>query len=58
VPFDICNKLMTKKEISRMIDTVYRHTGQKETVIFCDRIMQLGFTQAARRASRSARTTW
>ncbi|MGQ7791954.1 DNA-directed RNA polymerase subunit beta' [Faunimonas sp. B44] len=48
VPFDICNKLMTKKEISRMIDTVYRHTGQKETVIFCDRIMQLGFTQACK----------
>ncbi|MBK1625499.1 DNA-directed RNA polymerase subunit beta' [Afifella marina] len=48
IPFDICNKLMTKKEISRTIDTVYRHTGQKETVIFCDRIMQLGFRQAAR----------
>ncbi|MYZ49668.1 DNA-directed RNA polymerase subunit beta' [Propylenella binzhouense] len=48
VPFDVCNKLMTKKEISRMIDSVYRHTGQKETVIFCDRIMQLGFTQACK----------
>jgi DNA-directed RNA polymerase subunit beta' len=48
VPFDLCNKLMTKKEISRMIDAVYRHTGQKETVIFCDRIMQLGFTQACK----------
>ncbi len=48
VPFDICNRLMTKKEISRMIDMVYRHTGQKETVVFCDRIMQLGFTQAAK----------
>jgi DNA-directed RNA polymerase subunit beta' len=22
-----------------MIDSVYRHCGQKETVIFCDRIM-------------------
>ena len=31
-----------------MIDAVYRHTGQKETVIFCDRIMQLGFTQACK----------
>ncbi len=44
--FDVVNKLMTKKEISNMIDAVYRHCGQKETVIFCDRIMQLGFTQA------------
>jgi DNA-directed RNA polymerase subunit beta' len=49
---------MTKKNISRMIDTVYRHCGQKETVIFCDRIMQLGFGHACRPASRSARTTW
>ncbi|SDB17116.1 DNA-directed RNA polymerase subunit beta' [Bauldia litoralis] len=44
--FDLINKLMTKKEISNTIDAVYRHCGQKETVIFCDRIMQLGFTRA------------
>ena len=46
VPFDVVNKLMTKKEISAMIDAVYRHCGQKETVIFCDRIMALGFHHA------------
>ncbi|PWB60790.1 MAG: DNA-directed RNA polymerase subunit beta', partial [Bradyrhizobiaceae bacterium] len=46
VPFDVANKLMTKREISGMIDTVYRHCGQKETVIFCDRIMALGFHHA------------
>jgi DNA-directed RNA polymerase subunit beta' len=44
--FDVVNKLMTKKEISNMIDTVYRICGQKDTVIFCDKIMQLGFTHA------------
>ncbi len=50
---------MTKKNISKMIDTVYRHCGQKDTVIFCDRIMQLGFSHALPApASRSARTTW
>ncbi|MBU4527414.1 MAG: DNA-directed RNA polymerase subunit beta' [Hoeflea sp.] len=48
VPFDTCNQEMTKKNISRMIDTVYRHCGQKDTVIFCDRIMQLGFSHACR----------
>ena len=48
VPFDVCNQEMTKKNISKMIDTVYRHCGQKETVIFCDRIMQLGFSHACR----------
>ncbi len=46
VSFDIVNRLMTKREISSMIDTVYRHCGQKETVIFCDRIMALGFHHA------------
>jgi DNA-directed RNA polymerase subunit beta' len=44
--FDIVNKLMTKKEISGMIDAVYRNCGQKETVIFCDRIMAMGFFHA------------
>ena len=46
IPFDVANRLMTKKEISAMIDTVYRNCGQKETVIFCDRIMSLGFREA------------
>jgi DNA-directed RNA polymerase subunit beta' len=46
VSFDVVNKLMTKREISGMIDAVYRHCGQKETVIFCDRIMALGFHHA------------
>jgi len=46
VPFDVVNKLMTKKEISSMIDAVYRHCGQKESVIFCDQIMALGFYHA------------
>ncbi len=46
IPFDIANDLMTKKNISRLIDQVYRHCGQKDTVIFCDRIMQLGFKHA------------
>lgn len=46
--YDVVNKLMTKKEISNMIDAVYRHCGQKESVIFCDRIMSLGFYNAFR----------
>ena len=46
VNFDVVNKLMTKKEISGMIDTVYRSCGQKEAVIFCDRVMGLGFLNA------------
>src|SRR5580658_2366294 len=44
--FELVNKLLTKKEITNVIDQVYRHCGQKETVIFCDRLMGLGFHQA------------
>ena len=46
VPFGLVNRLLTKRDISRVIDVVYRHCGQKETVIFCDRIMALGFREA------------
>src|SRR3546814_7962999 len=46
VPFDVVNRLLTKKEIGDVIDTVYRHTGQKETVLFADAIMALGFRHA------------
>ena len=48
VPFSLINRLLTKKEITELIDMVYRHCGQKETVIFCDRIMALGFDHACR----------
>ena len=43
VPFDTVNRLLTKREVSEVIDLVYRHCGQKETVIFADHLMALGF---------------
>src|ERR671927_480629 len=46
VPFETVNRILTKKEIGDVIDIVYRHTGQKETVLFADAIMQLGFRHA------------
>jgi DNA-directed RNA polymerase subunit beta' len=46
VPLSLVNRLLTKKEISDAIDVVYRHCGQKETVIFADKIMGLGFRYA------------
>jgi DNA-directed RNA polymerase subunit beta' len=48
VGFGLVNQLMTKKEITNVIDVVYRHCGQKETVLFADRIMSLGFGFAFR----------
>jgi DNA-directed RNA polymerase subunit beta' len=46
VPFSVVNTLMTKKEISNVIDHVYRYCGQKDTVIFCDQLMAMGFRKA------------
>ena len=44
--FKLLNKEMTKKNISGAIDSVYRYCGQKATVIFADRLMELGFKHA------------
>ena len=46
IKFSLINRLLTKKAVSEIIDIVYRYCGQKETVIFCDRIKDLGFKYA------------
>ncbi len=46
VPFDLINCCLTSKDISKLVDTVYRHCGQKQTVIFADHMMALGFKYA------------
>jgi DNA-directed RNA polymerase subunit beta' len=43
---EICNIVLTKKEIANLIGKVYRYCGQKATVIFADQMMKLGFTKA------------
>jgi DNA-directed RNA polymerase subunit beta' len=48
LPYSVVNRLLRKKDVTDVIDTVYRHCGQKDTVIFCDRVMALGYAQAAR----------
>ena len=45
-PFELVNRLLRKKEVQQIIDTVYRYCGQKESVIFCDHIMTMGFREA------------
>ena len=40
------NRLLTKRNVSEVIDTIFRYCGQKETVIFCDKIKTLGFKHA------------
>jgi DNA-directed RNA polymerase subunit beta' len=46
--FANANKVMTKKEVTRLIDTVYRQTGHRETVTFLDKIKDTGFHYATR----------
>ncbi|MGR3662390.1 MAG: DNA-directed RNA polymerase subunit beta' [Paracoccaceae bacterium] len=45
-PFALANRLVRKKEAQEIIDTVYRYCGQKESVIFCDQVMTLGFKES------------
>ena len=47
INFDMINKILTKKDVSNIIDSVYRFCGQKETVLFADHIMKIGFKYAA-----------
>ncbi len=46
--FEVVNKVFTKKQVGQLIHEVYLACGQKETCIFADRLMQLGFRYAAR----------
>ncbi|MBR3661993.1 MAG: DNA-directed RNA polymerase subunit beta' [Alphaproteobacteria bacterium] len=46
VPFSLVNRLMKKKQISQIIDEVYRVCGGKETCIMADAIMGLGYKYA------------
>ena len=46
--FDLINRPMTKKIISKLINTCYRRTNLKECAIFADRLKNMGFHYATR----------
>ena len=48
LPFELMNKPLKKKEISRLINGSFRRCGLRETVIFADKLMQAGFTAATK----------
>tara|TARA_B100000686_G_scaffold231608_1_gene239195 strand:+ start:12 stop:3956 length:3945 start_codon:yes stop_codon:yes gene_type:complete len=50
IKFSLVDRLLSKKHVSEIIDLVYRYCGQKETVIFCDKIKALGFKHAFKAA--------
>ncbi len=47
LPFELINQAMKKKAISRLLNEAYRRCGLKDTVIFADQLMYMGFRQAA-----------
>ena len=46
ISFEEINRVMDKKALASLIDTCYRFSGIKETVILADRLRTVGFTQA------------
>ncbi len=46
IKFSLIDRLLPKKVVSEIIDIVFRFTGQKSTVIFCDKLKDLGFKHA------------
>ena len=48
LPFDLINKALKKKEISKLINASFRRCGLRETVILADKLMYTGFAFAAR----------
>ena len=48
LPFEVINKALKKKEISKLINASFRKCGLKETVVFADKLLQNGFRLATR----------
>src|SRR6187431_915322 len=48
LPYAFVNTELTKKNISRLINTSYRMLGLKHTVVFADQLMYTGFAYATR----------
>lgn len=46
--FDDINKILNKKELGKLIDKAYRRGTEKETVIFADAVMRLGYEFATK----------
>ncbi|KAF0215308.1 MAG: DNA-directed RNA polymerase subunit [Geobacteraceae bacterium] len=43
VPFETINRVMTKKELTNLVDVCYRLAGNKDTVILADKLKETGF---------------
>ena len=48
IPFSLVNRTLNKKTVSQVINHVYRRAGTKDTVVFADQIMYMGFRMSTR----------
>ena len=48
LPFSVIDKALKKKEISKLINTSFRRVGIRETVIFADKLLGMGYKYATR----------
>jgi DNA-directed RNA polymerase subunit beta' len=48
IPFSEVNRVMKKKELGGLVDLAYRLSGNKATVIFADKLKDLGFDYATK----------
>jgi len=46
IPFEMVNKEMNKKELSKLVELCYKKGGKRATVVFLDNIEKLGFKYA------------
>ena len=51
IPFSVINQMMGNKDISKLINLCYRTVGLKETVIFADQLMYMGYEYSTRSGS-------
>ncbi len=48
IAYEQINKTMGNKDISRLINLCYRTVGLKDTVVFCDQLMYMGYDYSTR----------
>ncbi|MEF9475592.1 MAG: DNA-directed RNA polymerase subunit beta' [Candidatus Mariimomonas ferrooxydans] len=46
IPFSMINRVMTKKEVGKLVELCYKKAGRQATVVFLDNIEKLGFSWA------------
>jgi DNA-directed RNA polymerase subunit beta' len=48
IPFEMANKVLTKKELAKIIDHSFKYSGRRKTVVFLDKLEKMGFEYATR----------